>query len=388
MLFVRAQWFEADFYWICSGFEPRHSRHYFIFILCAFSSHPELRADFMSDTHSPVPSESTPPAPDYKDRSGGMVIFGVFTIILGVLSGSMAPLMLLGQVVNAHNPNAPASSLAMLLPALLIYAGLAVVLIWLGIGSIKSRRWARALLLIFAWSWLIIGVIGVAFMVVFIPKVLANASDTMPAGQQPLPHAAVVAVTVVTCVIMSVMFILIPAVWIFFYGSRHVKATCEAHDPVPRWTDACPLPVLAISLWLWFAVPMSLLMPVTYHGVAPFFGVFISWVAGGLFYLVLTVVWAWAGWRFYHRDARAWWVVLFAIILFSISNVLTYAHQDVWEMYRLMGYPEVQIEQMQKSGFISGNNMAWVTGCSMLPFLGYLLFVKKYLRGGSQALVK
>jgi hypothetical protein len=169
-------------------------------------------------------------------------------------------------------------------------------------------------------------------------------------------------------------------VWIFFYGSRHVKATCDARDPVPCWTDACPLPVLAMSLWLWFAVPMLALIPVAYHGVAPFFGSFLTGAPGALFYLAMAAVWAWAGWRIYRLDARAWWVVLVVAVLFSVSSLLTYAHHDILEMYRLMGYPEAQIEQIQKTGLMTGNHMTWLTVCSMVPFLGYLLFVKKYLR--------
>jgi hypothetical protein len=50
------------------------------------------------------------------------------------------------------------------------------------------------------------------------------------------------------------------------------------------------------------------------------------------------------------------------------------------EMYRLMGYPEAQIEQIQKSGLLVGNHMSWLMALCVLPFLGYLLFIKKYLR--------
>lgn len=333
----------------------------------------------MNETPPTVPPDSIPPVPAYKDRSGGMVVFGVFTILLGALSGMMVPFMLLGQIMNARNPNAPASSLAMLLPALLVYGGLAVVLVWLGIGSIKVRRWARALLLIFAWSWLVMGVMMMLVMVVIFPKLLANINNAMPAGQQQVPPAVMVSIMVVTFLIIGFIFILIPAVWVFFYGSRHVKATCEARDPVPRWTDACPLPVLAVSLWLWFGVPMLVVMPLAYHGVVPFFGVFITGALGGFFYLLLAAIWAWAAWRLYRLDVRAWWVLLLALVLFSVSSVLTYMHHDIAEMYQLMGYPDAQIEQMQKSGLLMGKNMAWLTVCSMVPFLGYLLFVKKYL---------
>jgi hypothetical protein len=319
-------------------------------------------------------------APDYKDRSRSLVVFGVFTILLGTLAGMMVPLMLLGQLINAKNTNAAGGSLAMLLPALLVYGGLAVVLVWLGIGSIKARRWARALLLVLAWSWLVMGVVMVAVMMVVFPKILANINTNMPAGQPGLPPAATGVIMVIAGLILGFIFILIPAVWVFFYGSRHVKATCEARDPVPRWTDACPLPVLALSLWLSFGVPMLALMPVTSHGVVPFFGTFLAGAAGGVFYLLMAVIWAWAAWRLYRLDVCAWWVVLVVLVLFFASNLLTYMHHDVVEMYRLMGYPEAQIERMQKSGLMTGNRMAWLTGCSMLPFLGYLLYVKKYLR--------
>src|SRR5882757_285048 len=103
------------------------------------------------------PIESVPP-PAYKDRSSGLVIFGILTLLLGCLAGLFVPLMLFGQMMAAKAPNAPPVNHATMLPGVAVYVLLAVALIWLGIGSIKARRWARALLLIFSWSWLIMGV--------------------------------------------------------------------------------------------------------------------------------------------------------------------------------------------------------------------------------------
>ncbi len=333
----------------------------------------------MNEPTSIVPPVAIPPTPTYKDRSAGLVVFGVFTILLGVLCGLMVPLMLLGQVMSAQHSNAPAPPQAMLLPGLM-YAGLAVALVWLGIGSIKARRWARALLLIFSWSCLVMGVTMVPVMAVLLPKSLASANGSTPAGQPGVSSSAMIAITDGICLFLGVIFILIPAVWVFFYGSRHVKATCEARNPASGWTDMCPLPLLAVSLWLWSAVPMFVLVPVVYHGVAPFFGAFIQGPLGGLFYLFMAAIWAWAGWRLYRLDVRAWWVVLVTLVLFSVSSLLTYAHHDPMEMYRLMGYPEPQIEQIQKTGLLTGHRLTWLTACSMIPFSGDVLFVKKYLR--------
>jgi len=70
------------------------------------------------------------------------------------------------------------------------------------------------------------------------------------------------------------------------------------------------------------------------------------------------------------------------MVLFVVSGLLTYAHHDLVELYQLMGYPQAMIDQMQKTGLLKGNFMNWMMALWSLPFLGYLLFIKKYLRKG------
>ena len=52
---------------------------------------------------------------------------------------------------------------------------------------------------------------------------------------------------------------------------------------------------------------------------------------------------------------------------------MTYSRHDITETYHLMGYPEAQIEQIQKMGLLAGNNMTWLTLLSALPLLGSYL---------------
>jgi hypothetical protein len=310
------------------------------------------------------------------------MIFGILTILLGCLAGLFVLLMLV-QVVASRAGQVPATSASAILPAVTIYVGLAVGLIWLGIGSCMARRWARALLLIFSWCWLVIGLLVVVFMAFFIPKILANLPASGTAGQPAMPPAALGAVMVILFLVFSVIFVVMPAIWTFFYHSRHVKATCEARDPLTRWTDACPLPVLAFSLWLMFSVLMILLMPVVGHGVMPFFGTFVSGLPGTLVCLAVAAVWGYAAWLLYRLDVRGWWLIMIALVVFLASSLLTYARHDVLEMYHLMGYPEAQIEQIQKTGLLTGNRMILLMLFSFLPFLGFLCFIKKYLHGKS-----
>jgi len=193
-----------------------------------------------------------------------------------------------------------------------------------------------------------------------------------------LPAAVMDGIMVGMFLTVGVIFVILPAIWTFFYNSRHVKATCEARNPVACWTDACPLPVLALCLWASFCVPMMLVVPFACHGVAPFFGIFLTGVPGTIFYLALAGLWGCAAWLLYRLDPRGWWLILIAMGVGSVSSLMTFARHDALEMYRLMDYPEAQIEQIQKSGLLLGNNMIWLMSFSLLPFLGYLFFIKKY----------
>jgi hypothetical protein len=326
-----------------------------------------------------APVESTPLPVPYKDRSAGLLIFGILTILLGCLAGLFVPLMFFGQAMSAKATGAPAP-LSAILPAVLVYGFLAVALVWLGIGSIMARRWARALLLIFSWSWLIMGLFALVFMAFLMPKMLANLPTSGTTNQPAPPPGAMAGVMVVVFLVFGVIFVILPAAWTFFYNSRHVKATCETRDPATRWTDACPLPVLGFCLWLLFAVPMMLIMPIVAHGVMPFFGIFLTGVPGSMLCLAVAAIWAYSAWSLYKLEQRGWWLILIAMCVFMVSALLTYARHDLIEMYHLMGYPEAQIEQIQKSGLLVGNRMTWLMAFSMLPFLGYLLFIKKFLR--------
>jgi len=329
-------------------------------------------------TPGAFPFDPTPEAVPYKDQYPGLVIFGILTILLGCLCGLFMLFLAYGMVVGAaaaKAPGAPANTTA-ILPIVGIYGLLAVVLIWLGIGSIMARRWARAILLIWSWVWLIFGTVGGVAAICILPGFFRS----IPAGGGPgHPVIPVDPILIFVTFIITVIFIALPLCWVLFYRSPHVKATCEARSPGDSWTDACPLPVLGLCLWLGFSVPMLLIMPVMMHGVVPFFGTFLTGFPGGLFYLVMAGVWGWAAWSLYHLESRGWWVTLIGMAVYALSSVITYAFHSPLEMYQLMGYPDAQIQQMQKLGFLSGNSMVWITLISMLPVVLYLFWVKRYL---------
>lgn len=314
-----------------------------------------------------------PAVPEFKDRSTGLLVFGVLDIILGAGCLLMVALMILGQIISTHTTGME-PNLRMIIPAAAIYVALAVALAWLGIGSIKRQRWARALLLILSWSWLAVGIIAEVAMLFMLPMTFRAGQ----AGDQKMPPGAFVAVMLITLLFMGVLFIVIPGVMVFFYGSRHVKATCEARNPTPCWTDACPLPVLAVVCWLLFSGASMLFMPVSYGGVMPFFGTLITGFPGTILFVMFAALWFWLGWMCYKLKPGAWWILVAVLVVSMVSGITTFTRIDLIEMYQKMGYPEAQIEMMRKQGWMTNRLFAWWMLIMMAPMLGYLVWVKRF----------
>jgi len=313
-------------------------------------------------------------APLSKDRSAGLVIFGILTILLGALCAMLIPLMLASQAMAEKSTGVPGNYQA-IIPAVAVYGVLAVALVWLGIGSIRKRRWARALLLIGAWIWLVMGVLVMATLAFLLPQIAAGAS-----AQGQMPAGAKWILVLVPLIFMGIIFLIVPGILVFFYRSPHVKATFERLDPTPCWTDRCPLPVLALSLMLGIGAVSMIGMALTSRSVFPFFGLLLSGPSASAAMIVMVAVWAWCARALYRLDPRGWLVVFAVICLFAISHMITYSFHDITEVYGLMGYTPQQREQIAKYSFLKNGVMAWSALIWTLPMLGYLLYVKKYFR--------
>lgn len=321
-------------------------------------------------------------AGDFKNRKTGLMIFGTLTILLGGLCALFVPLMLFGQQMAVQTGSAQSNQT--ILPAVLMYAVLAIILVWLGIGSIMARRWARALLLIFSSTWLVIGTFGTIVMAFVMPKLMASirAETAPPPGGAEMPSWAGSVMVLLPMLIVGVVYVIVPLGWVLFYRSKHVKATCQAFDPVERWTDRCPLAVLALSLLLACSAPMMFVMPFVYNGVLPFFGSFLTGAVGSAACILLGLLWLYLARALYRLDRQGWWIAVGSFTLISISTVITYLRHDLADVYVLMGYPAEEIAQIEKYSFISDSSMVAMTAVGCVLWLAYLVYLRKFFAFG------
>jgi hypothetical protein len=313
---------------------------------------------------------TTPPiAPEYRDRKTGLILFGIFEIILGLLSACLVPLMMFSRAMAIRRGHAPAAPIA---PGIVVYGLAAVSLIWLGIGSILARRWARALLLCLSAVALVCGLAGCIAMAFVLPHL----GETMAqAGQSSMPPGSLLVVQIVMAVFVLAFFIIIPGALFLFYRSPHVKRTCEACDPVERWTDRCPLPVLATSLMMAFGGLSMLGMAASFRGY-PVFGFFVSGAACSALMLLMAALLLYLAWGLYRLRLSAWWIALGFQGLHFISSAVTFWRGGMETWYAKMGFGQQQAAATAQ--MLQAPAYRWMmVGCIVLSF-AWFIWIRRY----------
>ncbi|MBI5092623.1 MAG: hypothetical protein HZB26_09300 [Candidatus Hydrogenedentes bacterium] len=311
--------------------------------------------------------------PTYKDRRTGLIVFGILEIAFGGLALLMALLLVVVATAATKLDTGAANGMdaTMMAPGILLHALIGAWFITMGVGSMLARRWARALLLVSSWIWLVSGVSASIAMITFMPRIYEQMAET---GQ--LPREAAIAAKYVMAGFVFVFFLLIPGTLVLFYQSGNVKATCESRDTHLRWTDKCPLPVLAVSLML---VSWAGAMPMigAYHWAIPCFGRILTGPPAFAIVLVIMAVSLSLAWGVYRLNMNAWWGTVGLILAYTASAGITFSQVTILEFYEKMGFPEQQMDMMRQMELPQGWVVTWML-VWLGVFLGYLLYTKRY----------
>jgi len=329
------------------------------------------------------PSQGALPADDanMKDRKVGLVFFGLVQIALGGVFGLMALFQVL--IPTVQPPGLDQGS-AMGAPGTVLYlvaffASLAVVLVWLGVGSVLKRRWAQALSLVGGWLWLIFGAAGLLGMILFMPdfsEALREGSADSTFSEDQMAMFGTVMKTVMI-VFQSIFLVILPGIIVLFYRSPHVRATCESHDPEVRWTDQCPLPVLALILLLGSGAYQCVLTGLSPFRMLPLFGTLIQGMLATVLLVGFGLILIYLTRGIYRMDLRAWWATVGLCVLFLISSIITFLRISPTEILEAMRMPEAQLETMA-SVYPETPTMLLFICIGGAVWLGFLWYLKRY----------
>jgi hypothetical protein len=334
----------------------------------------------MSDLAAPV---------RYQDRSTGLILIGILEICLGLVCLAMLAFMGIAAVSIGRLPEGQAAGMnsRAMVASCAFYLLIAVFFFTVGVGTLRGRRWARTIMLVLSWIWLISGVFGVIVMCFILPRMTAAISATAGRGGPAADPGYGMVIMGCVAVIMGLIYIVLPGVMVLFYRGPNVKATFESKDPSTPWTDRVPAPVLALTL-LFGAGAVCALAGTTY-AVFPAFGYILTGLPAILTFLVLGAVSALLAWAVYQRRPAAWWGVLVWSVLGGVHSFFFFTHggAGLRRMYEAMGTSAVQLEQIEKMGIYDLWSHPVVLALIVVGWLGwfgFLIWVKRFFTAERQ----
>jgi hypothetical protein len=303
-----------------------------------------------------------PQAPVHQDRTAVLIFFGVVQLLFGAVC--LLFTLAISAVGSFNTARAATARPPQLLSAILVYCGLAIYFFFAGTGSIQRRRWAQPLTLAVSSLWLAVGIVAVTISGYILPKIFSI---------QQMPHES--GILGVVFAVLFTLYVLIPGVFVLVYRSPHVRATCMANDPRPRWTDGVPVPRLALAILFAFGA-ISLLANLSYPAI-PVFGVMLSGAVATAVLLSMSVLCAFMAVQIYRGRPAGWWLMILLQLIGLVTSIVTLMRMDFATMYAQMGIPaEPQTSRIFE---VMKDPVLWVmAGVFWLALLAYMIWCRRY----------
>jgi len=295
----------------------------------------------------------------YRDRSRILVATGALLLLIGIAAACLGPLemycfYLFSEGGRFHYEGFGFGSFMFgnIASQIVGYYLIAIVLIPLGYGHLKVRRWARTLALTLIGFWL---VVGVPLTVVFWFVAVTSKELSL-------------AVVLIMLVALALSYLVLPGLLIWFYRSRNVRLTFEAKGPKTYWIERFPIPVLVLcSLYLFYVVVLHIL--IFFNGIFPLFGVLLVDFQGILLLDILIACLACLIWGTFRLRTWAWWGSLLYFGLLTSSSILTLCRCSLSDILSRMKFAPTEMEALQGLPF-QGWLMAAFIGIPLLLTLG------------------
>ena len=236
----------------------------------------------------------------------------------------------------------------------------AAVLVPLGYGHVRLRRWARPLALALLWTWILLGL--PLLIVLFFMTVSVKSFST--AGG------------VAFVVLLASSYFLLPWLGIRFYQGRNVRSTFEAHDRHSSALEARPTAILVICLLdLFFLIALH--VPLLYRGLFPLFGTLLGGLEGIYLIAAAVLVLGLLLWGTWEQRMWAWWGSAVYYALLAATWLVTLAQTPWAGLLAWLQFAPAELEAL--SGMpLQGYEIGVFVGLPMLACLVVILACRRH----------
>jgi hypothetical protein len=346
-------------------------------------------------TYNPIPYSHPAPAPVIENnRSGALIGFGVGSIVLGAIAGCGALGVVMAFGVTMGFGGGKTLPLSDLIVALLMYAGMATLFLWVGVDSIRCRRWVRPVVIAMGWITIVSIIVTLAFLLVAakdFPILMSGSSQTTtvtpgPGGTGATwvassgPSSGLESTIAFWSMLgTSLVGLLIAGAYVWFYSTAAVRRTLETYNPEPAWTERCPSPVFVACAALLLAGLSTLASAV--GGAVPFFGTYLKGPAAIALDLGAAGMLMTAMVLMYRMDRAGWWLAVTVVSLGFVSAAVSLWRLGAMEFYRHGHATAADLDRLAQSSVMSGIAPLVFTVAMGVVCVGYLVWVYRFFHG-------
>jgi hypothetical protein len=235
-------------------------------------------------------------------------------MILGVIQICLAVFFALIALAGIFSLNSEIHEQTPIMLSVLFYGSLSLLFLILGIGTLRIRKWARALTVIVSSIWLAGGSVLTLFYSLLL---LTTRWSTLPGRGQDTTFV------LVSLAILFLFFIFFPSLFLWANTRTRVAQLFQSLDRQPVWTDRFPLPVLLLLFSNGLIILFILIM--LFSNIPfPFFGFFlfhtpsqIAWIGA----LILSIL---AFSKIFQLEKSGWYFHFILFVLSFLSGIITF----------------------------------------------------------------
>jgi len=291
----------------------------------------------------------------YKDRALHLKLIGAVLMLGGVAVGLLAPLEIycfsfFSEGGRFAYPGFGFGSFMFgnIASQIVGYYLIAAVLIPLGYGHLKLRKWIAKGMLALAWFWLIFGLplSPIAFFILLGSKEL-----------HPL-------MAVLAGLITILGYFLVPFLLIRFYHGKNVSGTLAQWDAQEKPVHPVPLiNIITASSFGFIVIVLNLL--ILFNAIFPVFGFFVYGLAGTALLTPCMGIYALLAWGSFNQMTWAWWVGLIFHGLFTLSVVISLLSTPYPQLLAGFDFPPFELDILDGIP-LKGWHLSLISGLAML----------------------
>jgi hypothetical protein len=296
-------------------------------------------------------------------------VIGTISIFVGIISSLIAPLELYcfylfseGGRFHYEGFGMGSFMFAAISFQIVAYYLIGIIFLILGYGHLKPKGWIKSYSLILLKFWLVVGLPLITVVIAF----------------TAMTKSLSIYFGMLFCLVLISLYFIFPYILLRFYNSSQLDRILLLDNNTDHWMNRLPERILITSL-IYIFYGLCLHIPIFFHGIFPFFGIFLHNFEGVMFIELTILILVVLIWGTLKQKKWAWWGSIAFLLIWMISFIITFMNNSYSDMLAILKFPAREMNAFQGMP-LQGYHFIIFFGIPLVVTIHFVYKSKKYYR--------